>query len=307
MEILSDTLFRGNVTIDEDQKLVFQTPSIGNNPTSTISQQSRGNSEVLVIDSAGGGVHLDDSIYTKIAYLTDKLIVGYQSRLGARLCSDGKFCFRSNCSSLTFDYDGSGSLQMVNLVDQKPKIKMTYDGRICAAGSLNLGGDISANNVSANNISVSSITSTSGASFMGNNFTCVGIVNTAQSNWSITHGSYTNTFPQKSGTLATVDDIPTLGVQLSHTQLKLDASTIPADCTAFSFGNYPIPSNSTISAGGPSNYIISTQAYLLKGSNATPVTYPAIEIELVCGDVIGKKASGLSLEGTLGVNMLAVI
>lgn len=56
MEILSDTLFRGNVTIDEDQKLVFQTPSIGNNPTSTISQQSRGNSEVLVICSSGGVV-----------------------------------------------------------------------------------------------------------------------------------------------------------------------------------------------------------------------------------------------------------
>lgn len=286
MEILSDTLFRGNVTIDEDQKLVFQTPSVHNNSTSTISQQLRGNSEVLVIES-NGWVSVES-----YAQMTDGLKVF------------DNFVVVCDCSSFVFNNCSGGQLK---LIDDKyaAKIQMNgVDGSICA-GSLCLTGDISARNVSVN-----TITAPSGGSFMGNDFTCVGIVNRSQSNWSITHGSYKNEFPQKSGTLATVDDIPTiptLGVQLSHTQLKLDASTIPADCTAFSFGNYPITSNSTISAGGPSNYIISTQAYLLKGSNATPVTYPAIEIELVCGSVIGKKASGLSLEGTLGVNMLAVI
>lgn len=286
MEILSDTLFRGNVTIDEDQKLVFQTPSIRNNPTSAISQQLRGSSEVLVIESSGW-VSVE-----KCAHMTHGLKV------------DDNFVVVCDCSSFVFDNCSGGRLKLIN--DKSvTKIQMNgVDGSICA-GSLNLGG-----NICANNVSVCSITASSGASFMGNDFTCGGIVNGSQSNWSITHGSYTNTFPQKSGTLATVDDIPTVGLKVYRQQLEIDASTIPENCTAFSFGSYsPLTKNAILGSGSdaPRESIVSTQAYHISKDGTTPFTYPSIEIELVCGDVIGKKASGLSLEGTLGVNMLAVI
>ncbi len=147
------------------------------------------------------------------------------------------------------------------------------------------------------------------ADLLGNKFTANGIKSLTDV-WSITHGSYTNTFPQKSGTLATVDDIPTVGLKVYRQQLEIDASTIPENCTAFRFGSYsPLTEHSITGSGddSPRKSIVSTQAYLISPNLSTPFTYPAIEIELVCGSVIGKKASGLSLEGTLGVNMLAVI
>ena len=93
MEILSDTLFRGNVTIDEDQKLVFQTPSIGNttHPTSTISQQSRGNSEVLVI-CASGGVFFETSIICSKFFNKPVFIDGFRtsSTFNLYCCSNYK-------------------------------------------------------------------------------------------------------------------------------------------------------------------------------------------------------------------------
>lgn len=214
MEILSDTLFRGTVTIDEDQKLIFQTPSIHGDSTSAISQQSRGNSEVLVIES-NGGVSVES-----YAQMTNGLKVV------------DNFVVVCDCSSFVFDYCSGGRLKLIN--DKSvAKIQMNgVDGSICA-GSLCLTGDISANSVSVNKI-----TAPSGASFMGNDFTCVGIVNRSQSNWSITHGSYTNTFPQKSGTLATTDDVYNNRIIIGN----FKNPTIPSGCKKFAINQQTMTS-----------------------------------------------------------------
>lgn len=78
------------------------------------------------------------------------------------------------------------------------------------------------------------------ANLLGNKFTANGIESSSTGVWSIMHGSYTNTFPQKSGTIALTSD-----VGLRYCSKSIDFE-VPSECTKFWMSGFRFQSSGQV-------------------------------------------------------------